>query len=138
MKLSEKGRFAPPPALPKHAQIMSEVLASWPEVHARTHWLLGDEREIDGADFYFGDEELGHLHLDGEAHIAVSKALRKALLDADLAEPFRWSPSFVVKRIRKASDVDDAKFLFQLSYDRRRGIPESELLARIAAARVSA
>ncbi len=41
----------PPPALPKHAQAVSNALAGWPEVHARTHWMLGDEREVDGADF---------------------------------------------------------------------------------------
>lgn len=46
MKLSEKGRYVPPPSLPKHAQAVLEVLAGWPDVHARTHWLLGDEQEL--------------------------------------------------------------------------------------------
>ena len=82
MKLAEKGHFAPPPPLPKHAQTVSEHLATWPKVHARTHWLLGDETEIDGADFYLGEEELGHLHLDGEAHVAVPKKIRDALIAA--------------------------------------------------------
>ena len=133
MKLAEKGRFAPPPALPTHAQAVSDALASWPSVHARTHWLLGDEREVDGADFYLGDEELGHLHLDGEAHIAVSLKLRGALIAAGLAQPFQWSRSFVVFRVKTAKDVAHALRLFQLSYDRRAGVPEATLLARVNA-----
>lgn len=96
MKLSEKGRFAPPPALPMHARLVSSTIASWDDVHARTHWLLGDETEIDGADFYVGEEEIGHLHMEGEAYVATGLALRKALVAAKLASPFRWSTSFLV------------------------------------------
>lgn len=69
MKLEEKGRFAPPPTLDKVAQRVSDAVAAWEGVHARTHWLLGNENEVDGADFYLGDEELGHIHLDSEAHV---------------------------------------------------------------------
>ena len=132
MKLAEKGRFAPPPPLPKHAQTVADALASWPDVHPRTHWLLGDEQVVDGADFYLHDDELGHLHLDGEAHIAVSKHLRKALIASGLAAPFEWSRAFVVRQVRRASDVEPATFLFRLAYDRRRGVTEKELLDRIA------
>ena len=135
MKLAAKGRYAPPPPLPTRAQSVSEALARWPEVHARTHWLLGDEREVDGADFYVGDDEIGHLHLDGEAHIAVSKGLREALIEAGAAKPFRWSASFVVFRVRSAADVAHALRLFQLAYDRRRGTSEADLLARARALR---
>lgn len=132
MKLAEKGRFAPPPPLPTHAQRVAEIVASWPEVHARTHWLLGDESEIDGADFYLGENELGHLHLDGEAHVAVSKGVRDALIAAGLAKPFRWSDAFVVRAVKRAADVEAATFLFRLAFDRRSGVHASELLARIA------
>lgn len=132
MKLSAKGRYAPPPTLPKHAQTVSEALASWHGVLARTHWFLGDDSQVDGADFYVDEDELGHLHLDGEAHIAVSAALREALISAGLAKSFRWSPKFVVFQIRAAKDVAPAKQLFELAYDRLRGTPESDLLARVA------
>jgi hypothetical protein len=133
MKLTEKGRFAPPPALPKHAQAVAEALAGWPDVHARTHWLLGDETEVDGADFYLGDNELGHLHLDGEAHIAVGVRLRNALIAGGLAKPFRWSTAFVVLRVGSAKDAAHAKRLFQLSYDRRAGVPQGVLLTQVLA-----
>lgn len=133
MKLAEKGRFAPPPALPKHAQSVAEALADWPDVHARTHWLLGDETEVDGADFYLGDEELGHLHLDGEAHIAVGVKLRNALIAGALAKPFHWSTAFVVLRVASTRDVAHAKWLFQLAYDRRAGMSKDVLLERVLA-----
>ncbi len=120
MKLAEKGRFAPPPPLPKHAQTVAQHIAAWPAVHARTHWLLGDEQEVDGADFYVADEELGHIHLDGEAHIAVPKSLRDALIAEGRARPFRWSKSFVVFAIEKAADVAEAEALFALAYERLR------------------
>ena len=133
MKLSEKGRFSPPPALPKHAEVVSKTLASWAEVHARTHWLLGDDSQVDGADFYVGDEELGHLHLEGQAHVATGAALGKALVAAHLASPFRWSSKFVVHDVARAADVAHALWLFRLAYDRAKGVTDDELIARARA-----
>jgi len=132
MKLAEKGRDVPPPRLPVHAQAVSQALAKWPGVHARTHWLLGDETEVDGADFYFGERELGHIHLQGEAHIAVPPPMRKALVESGLALPFHWSPGFVVYQIATAADIARATALFQLAYDRLQGVSSAELLARCA------
>ena len=131
MKLSSKGRFAAPPRLPESAQSVSEALASWPDVHARTHWLLGDEQEVDGADFYVGEDEIGHIHLGGEAHVAVGKKLAAALIAAGRAKPFRWSDEFVVFSIRSKRDVHTALALFQLAYDRRRGTPMRDLIAQV-------
>lgn len=133
MKLSEKGRFSPPPALPKHAEVVSKALASWPGVHARTHWLLGDETVVDGADFYVGDEEIGHLHLEGQAHVATGAVLRKSVVAAQLAGPFRWSAKFVVHDIARASDVEHALWLFRLAYDRAQGVTDEELITRVSA-----
>lgn len=130
MKLSSKGRFAPPPNLPEHAQAVSTALSGWTDMHARTHWLLGDEQVVDGADFYVGQEEVGHIHLGGEAHIAVGQKLRKALIASSRAKPFRYSDEFVVFPIRTEGDIQAALGLFQLAYDRRRGAQESELIAR--------
>jgi hypothetical protein len=130
MKLSRKGRFSPPPALPEYAQVVSTALAGWADMHARTHWLLGDEQVVDGADFYVGQEEVGHIHLGGEAHIAVGKKLRKALIASSRAKPFRYSDEFVVFPIRTSSDVQAALALFQLAYDRHRGAQEADLMMR--------
>jgi Family of unknown function (DUF5519) len=132
MKLSSKGRFADPPRLPKYAQSVSEGLAGWPDVHARTQWLLGDEREVDGADFYVGEDEIGHIHLGGEAHVAVGRNLGAALVAADRAKPFRWSDEFVVLSIRSPRDAQAAMGLFRMAYERRRGTLERELVAPVA------
>ncbi len=134
MKLSQKGRFAEPPPLPQHAQSVSEALALWPDVHVRTHWLLGDEREVDGADFYVAEDEIGHIHLGGEAHVAVGKKLGAALIAAGRAKPFRFSDEFVVHPIRTSSDAKAALDLFRLAYERRRGTLEGELVAQVAPA----
>lgn len=133
MRLSEKGRFSPPPVLPENAEIVSKALASWDDVHARTHWLLGDETEVDGADFYVGDEEIGHLHLEGQAHVATGLVLRKALVAAKLASPFRWSTKFVVHDVERAADVEHALWLFRLAYDRTKGATDADLVARVRA-----
>jgi hypothetical protein len=118
--------------LPAHAQAVAEAISAWPSVHTRTHWLLGDEREVDGTDFYLGQEELGHIHLNGEAHIAVSKAVRAALIAAGRAKPFRWSDSFVVFHIKTAKDRSLAEALFELSYQRRQGASDAQLLEQIS------
>jgi hypothetical protein len=131
MKLSEKGRFSPPPVLPPHAQVVSTTLASWADVHARTHWLLGDETRVDGADFYVEDEEIGHLHLDGQAHVATGLVLRKAIVAAELAAPFRWSSKFVVHDVARGADVAQALWLFRLAYDRALGVTDEELITRV-------
>ncbi len=131
MKLQEKGRFAPPPQLPELAQRVSEALARQPDVHARTHWLLGDETRVDGADFYWGDEELGHLHLDGEAHVAQVGALRDALIEKGLANPFRWSREFVTARVSKAPDVERVEWLFSLRRRQLEGWPLEALVREV-------
>ena len=133
MKLSEKGRYAPPPSLEPAAQQVSETLAAWPGVHARAHWLLGDERTIDGADFYYGEDELGHIHLDSQAHVMHPKRVVEALIQAGLGRRFQFSGEVVVFDVRRQSDVAQALWLFQLSYDRCRGSKTAELLARITA-----
>lgn len=133
MNLSGKGRFAPPPTLPAHAQVVSSSLASWKGVSARTHWHLGDETVVDGADFYVGDTELGHIHLDGTAHVAAERTLRDSLIAARLAESFRWSDDFVVVRAKLEGEIAHALWVFELRYDALRGVSTDGLLARIAA-----
>ncbi len=133
MKLAEKGRYAPPPQLEPAAQRVSTTLASWPGVHARTHWLLGDEQVVDGADFYLGEEELGHLHLESTAHVMHALPVANALIKAGLGKRFAWNREVVVFQIRTQKDVAHALWLFELSYARRQGSKQEELLARISA-----
>ena len=133
MKLVEKGRFVPPPQLKMAPQRVSEALAAWEGMHARTHWYLGDEQVVDGADFYVGEHEVGHIHLYSEAHIMLPLAVAEAVIKAGLARPFRWMRACIVFQIDRVADVEHALWLFQLSYDRGRGVKTSELLERVAA-----
>ena len=132
MELSEKGHFAVRPKLDGPAESVACNVEGWASVQARTHWQLGDETIVDGADFYVGQQELGHLHLFPEAHIAMPGPLRSALIAAKLARPFRWSDSFVVQRVKSTADAQATEWLFRLAYDHLRGVSLGSLLDRIA------
>ena len=132
MQLNQKGAFAPPPVLPEHAENVSQHLATWNGVSARTHWLLGNQDQVDGTDFYFNERELGHLHLDGTAHVAVGRELSAALVKAGLAKPFRWSVDFVVQAVQTALQAEQARWLFALNRQRIEGVASDLLNAQIA------
>ncbi|GAC1382130.1 MAG: hypothetical protein NVSMB45_07880 [Ginsengibacter sp.] len=86
MKLEDKGPIKPPPVLSNFPEQVSKEIQSWKEIIAATHWNLYDRKQTDGADFYVGEEELGHIHLDGEVHLATGKELASALLKRKLAK----------------------------------------------------
>jgi hypothetical protein len=131
MKLSDKGHFAARPPLEGPSESVARSVEGWSAVHARTHWQLGDETIVDGADFYVGERELGHLHLYPEAHIAVPRELRAALVAAKLARPFQWSESFVVHRVKTGAEARATEWLFRLAYDHLQGVSNAELQQRI-------
>ena len=133
MKLVDKGSFKVRPELEGPLEPLARAVESWPEVHARTHWELGDESIVDGADFYVGQRELGHIHLYGEAHIALPRPLAEAVIAAKLERTFRWSAAFVVKKIRNAADARDAEWLFALAHEHLRGATVAPLVARVLA-----
>jgi hypothetical protein len=131
MNLSEKGHFAARPALEGPAELLARTVEAWPSVESRTHWQLGDETIVDGADFYVGQRELGHLHLYAEAHVALPRALRDAVIAAGLARPFRYSDGFVVHRVKTTAEARATEWLFRLAYDRLQGASVGALQARI-------
>ena len=134
MKLADKGRHVPPPALDAPLQRLSEEVQSWPGIISATHWHFSGNGQVDGADFYRGAEELGHLHLDGEMHLATPPALTRALIGAGLARPFPWASGddWVLYRIRSEADARHAERLLVLSYDSLGGAAEAELLGRVS------
>ena len=136
MTLEEKGPFRPVPVLPPLLQPVSQAIQGWSGVTAATHWDLYRVGEVvDGADFYVGPEELGHIHLNGEVHLAASPVLRHALLDLQLARPFPYGGAayrnWVEFSIHSVADVGHATWMFHLNYQRLCGRPEAELLAEI-------
>jgi hypothetical protein len=131
MKLADKGPIVGPPRLGGPAQMVSAEVQSWPGVVSATHWLLHDPTQVDGADFYVGERELGHIHLDGEIHLAVTQALRRALVKRKLVEPFRWAADWVQFPITDRKSAQHALWLFRLGYDRLNCASRTDLFQRI-------
>ena len=131
MRLETKGAIRPPPKLKGPAQFVSIKIQSWPGVIAATHWYLHDRTRVDGADFYVGEKELGHIHLDGELHLNLTTGLSRRLIECGRASAFPWAENWVQATISTRQDAHNALWLFQLGYDRLRGVPISELRQRI-------
>ena len=139
LSLPQKGPVRPPPVLAGPVEATRLTIQSWPGVIAATHWNLYRRTEVDGADFYVGEEELGHLHLDGEVHLATTPELRHFLVAAGLARRFSYTghpnEGWVEASVRTEREAEHAAWLFRLNYDRIRGLPMAELLNRIACER---
>ena len=131
MRLESKGKIRPPPKLKGPAQSVSLEIQSWPGVIAATHWFLYDRTQVDGADFYVGEKELGHIHLDGELHLCLTVGLRRRLIESGLAEALPWAEDCVQAPISSRRDARNALWLFRLGYDRLTGAPISELRQRV-------
>ena len=131
IQLRNEGILQPPPTLSGAAQTVSDQLQTWPGMQAFTHWQLGNSTRIDGAEFHVDQAELGHIHLNGEIHLALTDPLRKLLVERKLARPFRWVSSWVEMPINSPAEAEHATWLFRLGYDRLRGTPEAEIADRI-------
>ena len=119
--LEEKGPVAPPPILGQPYQAVAEVVMKWPGVIAATHWHLYRRDEVDGVDFYVGERELGHIHLNGHVHLATNQQLHDTFIGNGWAETFPIGGSYAMWtlfRIRHESQVDLAIRLFRLNYER--------------------
>jgi len=123
MKLKDKGQILPAPVLSKYPQMVSEEIQKWSNIISATHWDLYDKTKVDGADFYVGEKELGHIHLDGWIHLATNKELAQMMLKNKLAEKFPYAQNWVMFSIATKQDVKKAILLFQLNYDRLNGRP---------------
>ncbi len=121
MALAAKGRFAPPPVLRSPLQAVSAEVQSWPGVVSATHWHYARPHEVDGADFYVGEDELGHVHVDGELHLATSPAIAGELIARRLATRFRWpGDEWCMFTIRSDEDARHAIWLLRIGYDHLR------------------
>jgi len=138
MKLEEKGPIKPPPQLDELSEAVSQTLRRWDDIIAVTHWDRFDSTRVDGADFYVGEEELGHIHLNGDVHLVTTKAIHQALTKAEMAVSLPYGSGnkrWVLFPIREVAHPAHATWLFRLSYDRLQGTPETDLLQRIQSVR---
>ena len=126
--------MAPPPILSAYPQMVSAAIQQWKDIIAVAHWDLHDETRMDGADFYVGKEELGHIHLDGSVHLATVKELRVPLVSHKLAEKFPYGGTYdgwVLFNITTEADAVQAIWLFKLNYQRLTGVGMKELIDTI-------
>ena len=134
MRLRNEGAVQPAPALLGVAREVSFQLQTWDGVQAVTHWQLGNPEKVDGAEFHVDDKELGHIHLNGEMHLLLTKRLSKALIQNGLAEKFRWGAEWVQAPVSTAKNRERAVWLFRLGYDHLRSVDEETLLERVTIA----
>ncbi|WP_419728085.1 luciferase family protein [Lichenicola sp.] len=114
---TDKGPVAPPPHLDGPLGTVAGEIGGWPGVIATTHWNLFQPTQVDGIDFYVGEAELGHIHLDGAIHLATSPALGATLIAEGLARPFRYQRGWVCQTVQGVGP-DSAIALFRRNYDR--------------------
>ena len=132
MMLEAKGPVRPVPVLNGYAETVSLAVQYWLGVIAATHWHLYRPTEVNGADFYVGTEECGHIHLDGEVHLATSLELRKSRLAHGLARPVPYYASWGETSIRNEAEAKHAIWLFRLNYDRIMGKSRQSMNENIA------
>ena len=112
----EKGPIAPAPRLEGPLQAVIDAVSGWPGIGTTVHWHLVDRSRIDGVDFYWHDEELGHLHLDGSIHLATSPALGRTMIDEGVARPFPYQQGWVAQQVERIG-TDAAVTLFRRNYE---------------------
>ncbi|CAN5427772.1 DUF5519 family protein [soil metagenome] len=131
MKLEEKGSIIPPPVLSKYSEIVSREIQQWAGIISATHWEIWDRNKPNGADFYVGESELGHIHLDGSLHVPSTKKFSKALIKAGLAQKFPYAEDWIQFTISDDKTAAHALWLFKLHYDHLKGADEGKLMQSI-------
>lgn len=131
MKLRNPGPIQPAPALQGPAGELAETIARWPGVAAFTHWELGSPGVVDGSEFHVGDPELGHIHLDGTAHVPFDSKLASLLVRNGLGRTPSWSNAWITYPVRSSADVQHASWLFGLAYARIQGASDEDVIDRI-------
>ena len=118
MKLQEKGNIIPPPTLSHSSEIVSQQIQKWEGIISATHWEIWDNNKPNGADFYVGELELGHIHLDDMLHIASTNQLSATLIKAKLAQKFPYAANWIQFKIKDEKTAKHAIWLFKLHYDK--------------------
>lgn len=132
MKLKEKGKIIPPPELSKYCEIVSKEIQQWPEIISATHWEIEDNNKPNGADFYLGELELGHIHLDGWLHLPSTKEFSNALITKGLAKKFPYGVNWIQFKIFDQESANHAIWLFKLHYKKLSGADKIKLFQSIS------
>jgi hypothetical protein len=117
MARGDKGPVIPPPSVEEPLGTVVRAISGWDGVTTTGHWDPFHPAIVDGIDFYFGPEELGHIHLDGSLHLASSPELGRYLVSGGLAEAFPYVHGWVQAAVADIG-ADAAIALFRCNYDR--------------------
>lgn len=128
MKLEEKGKIIPPPILSKYPEIVSKEIQQWAGIISATHWEIWNRNKSNGSDFYVGELELGHIHLDGSLHVPSTKKFSQALIKAGLAQKFPYAENWIQFKIADDKSATHAIWLFKLHYNYLNGADEESLM----------
>lgn len=127
MKLSDKGPIELPPSLPGLLGQVSAEIQKWPGVIAATHWDLYRPEVADGADFYCGEAEIGHIHFSGEVHVATDATLNEHFVRQGKAQLFRFRAdpgyrNWTQLTVASPAQAQHAIELFRSNYERLRTV----------------
>jgi hypothetical protein len=117
MRRSDKGPVVAPPTLDEPLQTVVDTVGNWPGVITTAHWDPFRRSRVDGVDFYLGEEELGHIHVDGSLHLASSPMLGRVLVTEGLGRPFPYLLGWVEAQVRSVGS-SAAVALFRRNYER--------------------
>ncbi len=132
MKLEDKGKIIPPPVLSKYPEPVSKEIQTWPGIIAATHWEIWDRNQPNGSDFYVGELELGHIHLDGSLHVPSTKQFSTALIKAGFAQNFPYAENWIQFNISNDKSAEHAIWLFKLHYGCLNGADAESVMHSIA------
>jgi hypothetical protein len=90
---------------------IKQTVTGWSGITANPH-------RFGGLEFNLGTVEIGHIHSDGMVDIPFNTKIRTQLLAENRAEPHHLLPEtgWITFYIRSESDVEQALWLFRLSY----------------------
>ena len=90
---------------------IKQIVTSWAGVSVNPH-------RFGGLEFNLGTVEIGHIHLNGMVDIPFNSKIRNQLLAEKRVEPHHILPEtgWITFYIRSAEDVEQAIWLFRLSY----------------------
>ncbi len=132
MKLEAKGKIIPPPVLSQYPEMASQEIQKWEGIISATHWEIWNNNKPNGADFYVGQLELGHIHLDGMVHITSTKKISQTLIKAGLAQKFPYGENWIQYEISNLKSGTHAIWLFKLHYNKLRGADPEILFQQIS------
>lgn len=115
--------------LTPEAAYVAEEVSAWQGVQALARPESASEgsgRALDGVTFRLGTRELGHLHGNSEAHIALEGRVFDAVVALGAADASPWSEHQAIVAIHDAQDAECALWLFKLSAEGRQTLDAND------------